>query len=164
MKNDLTRDEWIAVGLAFFRGLDNVPKDLMDHYVKGRKKVMKIAEQLLVESNNADEPIEGFESQSLKEQLQQKKKDSHQIWFERWYEKEHLEKKLLQSASKGFSKYAFIFQNDDDYTNRRLRDPLTIKLLKIKIHSINIRYEKSERKDFINRTYYTEKIIFDWSD
>ncbi len=157
MKNDLTRDEWIAVGRAFFYGLDNVPKNLMDHYVNGRKKIMKIAEQLV------EEPVKGFGSQSLKEQLQQKQKDSHRIWFERWYESEHLEKELEIAALQNYSSYSIPFPNSE-YLARRLQDPRTIKMLREKLPSIKIKYKKTEHKNIINQTYYTEEILFDWSE
>ncbi|MEO1782532.1 hypothetical protein [Enterococcus diestrammenae] len=159
MKNDLTRDEWIAIGLAFFYGLDNVPKNLMDHYVNGRKKVMKIAEQLI------DEPIKGFGSQSLKEQLQQKQKDSHLIWFERWYENEHLEKELEIAALQNYSAYTISISNEkNEYLKRRLRDPRTIALLREKIPSIKITYKKGTVTGLFGVTSTYEEIIFDWSD
>ncbi|WP_368251377.1 hypothetical protein [Enterococcus sp. 2201sp1_2201st1_B8_2201SCRN_220225] len=171
MKNDLTREEWIALARAL-----NICKvdtsQLSSHDIKvfnkAKKKIIKSAYWMIekvygsiVGKSILNDPVEP--NQSLKEQLISKKKDSHHIWFERWYEKENLEKVLFQSASEGFSGYNLNF-SDDDYLNRRLRDSRTVELLKEKLPSINISYKKSEWKNIINQTRHTEKIIFDWSE
>nr|KAF1296564.1 hypothetical protein BAU18_12115 [Enterococcus diestrammenae] len=120
---------------------------------------MKIAEQLI------DEPIKGFGSQSLKEQLQQKQKDSHLIWFERWYENEHLEKELEIAALQNYSAYTISISNEkNEYLKRRLRDPRTIALLREKIPSIKITYKKGTVTGLFGVTSTYEEIIFDWSD
>lgn len=102
--------------------------------------------------------------ETLKDRLINQTKGSHKVWFERWVEEENIEKELLKAASQGFFGYAISFPKNDEYLARRLRDSQTVELLKEKFPSITINYKKTERKNIINQTYYTEKIVFDWSE
>lgn len=173
MKNDLTRDEWIALARALNLGKLDVSQ-LSSHDVevfnKAKDKIMKSAFWMIEQVNgpiagkySIDEPVKS--EQTLKEKLLSKSIESHQIWFERWYRATHLEHELMVSASQNYKSYSIsISDNYDLYLKRRLRDPKTIAMLKEEMPSIKICYEKKERRDIFNRSYYVEKIVFDWSE
>lgn len=171
MKNDLTRDEWIALARALNLGKLDVSQ-LSSHDVEvfneAKDKIIKSAFWMIekiygsaIGKSMLNDPVQP--KRTLKEQLISQTKDSHQVWFERWFEKENIEKELLQAASQGFFGYSIPLPNDE-YLARRLRDSRTVELLKEKFPSIIINYKKTERKNIINQTYYTEKIVFEWSE
>lgn len=115
------------------------------------------------QAEKIDESVKS--EKTLKEQLQQKQKDSHRIWFDRWYGNKHLEKELEISALQNYSGYTISISNENDkYLKRRLRDPRTIEMLREKIPSINITYEKRNVTGLFGTTSTYEKILFDWSD
>lgn len=104
----------------------------------------------------------------FKEQLKKAQGESHDKWFERWYKKQKIEDRLLQSAKKGFSSYKielgshFSLPDEVAYLNRRLRDERTIIRLKEKLPGIKIEFIKIPYKNIIGVTSYTEKILFSW--
>lgn len=119
-----------------------------------------------IDDPQSDKTVEPVKSeQTLKEKLLSKSIESHQVWFDRWYEKNHIEHDLMIAASRNYSKFSISISNEDDvYLKRRLKDPKTIVMLKEEMPSIKISYEKTESKDIFGRRFYDEKILFDWSD
>lgn len=115
------------------------------------------------QAGKIDEPVKS--EQTLKEKLLSKSIESHQVWFGRWYEKNHIEHDLMIAASRNYSKFSISISDEADvYLKRRLKDPKTIVMLKEEMPSIKISYEKTESKDIFGRRFYDEKILFDWSD
>ncbi len=98
------------------------------------------------------------------EKLAEIKKNSFDVWFERYWKHTQLENRLEQSAMKGYSSYRSNFGNDD-YRNRRMRDPRHVERLKEKLPGIKISYEKETSVSYFfgqTRTRTYEWIEFDW--
>lgn len=98
-------------------------------------------------------------------ELEKIKSDSFDKWFERWWKKSNLTEKFKQSAMKGYSGFTIKFC-DDDYLNRRMRDPRFVELLKDKMSGITIAYEQ-EHVTYRNllgqkHTKLVESINFYW--
>lgn len=173
MKNELTREEWIGLARALNIGKLDISQ-LSSHDVKvfneAKDKIIKSAYWMIekvygpvVGKPIIDEPVKS--EQTLKEKLLDKQTESHQVWFGRWYEKNHIEHDLVIAASRNYSKFSISISDEDDmYLQRRLRDPKTIVMLKEEMPSIKISYEKTESKDIFGRRFYEEKILFDWGN
>ena len=70
-------------------------------------------------------------NRTLFEEVQKLSNESHDKWFERYFKKIDLEKKIKQAAQEGFSGYSIsITKCRDDYTRRRLEDYRTLIKLK----------------------------------
>lgn len=107
---------------------------------------------------------------SVKE-LNEIKNESYDKWFERWYEKENLPKKLEQVAMKGYTAISYTVADPyTDYEQRRLRDIRFINSLEDKLEGFKIYREEPRKKDlgFLGRkigTVWTElKIVISWEE
>lgn len=69
-------------------------------------------------------------SMSLIDEVKECSSESHQKWFDRFFDDLKIEKKLKQSAMKGFSGYKISIPRNDEYLARRLNSQKTIDLLK----------------------------------
>lgn len=107
---------------------------------------------------------------SLIEEIKASGDQAFDAWFERWYRSKDFPKTFKQSAQQGFTGYTIklskLLKNDDDqdYLNRRLRDPRTIEKLKENLTGIEVEYVKNERKNLLNQIFVDEYITFRWED
>ena len=113
---------------------------------------------------------------NLAEKLKEAKEESFEKWFERWYEEQDLEKKLINAASQGYTKYKIGIQEDYEdvsrfsdrrkYLNRRLRNPLTIEKISIELgEGIKVEYIKDKKStNFLGMTryYFSDWIEITW--
>lgn len=105
---------------------------------------------------------------NLKDELKKAQVESHEKWFERWYEKQNFECTFLNSAREGFSGYEIKLEDyvslteETAYLNSRLRDERTVKLLREKLPDIEIKFMKTSWSNFLGIKRDTEKIVFRW--
>lgn len=105
---------------------------------------------------------------SLIEELKNTNDKSFDTWFERWYEKNDFPNIFKKSAQQGYSGY-FIelrwttpLHENDEYLNRRLRDPRTVIKLKEKLPGISIEFVKERKTNSFNLEYTFERVEFSW--
>ncbi len=103
----------------------------------------------------------------LIDKIKQEQENSHNKWFERWFAKNRLEDKILQSASKGYGSFKIELQlnnptEESKYLNRRLSNPKTIEKLKEKLPGIEIEFEEKEWNGFFGLKCHSKKILFSW--
>lgn len=95
------------------------------------------------------------------------KRDSYEIWFNRWFEHNDFPKILEILAKKGYSGYSIDVTKFDDYSKRRLSDNRMLGLLKKNLPGIKIEREQgSFVKSFLGVRHKVEynRIIFSWDD
>lgn len=106
---------------------------------------------------------------SLIEKINAEEEESYRKWFERWYKKQDLERKLIRVAKQGYKALVIVFEKESqfnskqeikeiDYINRRLRDDRTIEYLQKKLPGIKVEYEQDVSRDILNRKVIKEKI------
>ncbi|WP_347979487.1 hypothetical protein [Lactococcus formosensis] len=100
----------------------------------------------------------------LIEEIQEIQKESHEKWFERWYKKLNLEKKILTSASKGYSGYRIsVSEAGDEYSRTRLGNPNTIELLKNKLgKGFEVCLKEKHGKNVFGYATYKSYILIRW--
>lgn len=96
----------------------------------------------------------------LIEQVKNANDESFESWFDRWYGKQHLDKKIIQSAQKGYSGFVLTitdynesnnnFSKERQYVNRRLRDDRTLEKIREKLgDGFDVLYKKDVQKSRI---------------
>ncbi len=100
----------------------------------------------------------------LIEEIQEIQKESHEKWFERWYKKLNLEKKILTSASKGYSGYRIsVSEAGDEYSRIRLGNSNTIELLKNKLgKGFEVCLKEERGKNVFGYATYKSYILISW--
>ena len=93
----------------------------------------------------------------------------HEKWFNRWYEKEEIEKIILRASRKGFTGVTLLVSDlGDEYTKARLNNPLTIELLKLKLDGFDVYYrDTSGDKMLFNQkigTWSKRVIAIEWEE
>lgn len=131
---------------------------LIDAYNKAYDAYEKI------ENKGGQEVIEGKEELTFAEKLQKVEDEAFNKWFERWYRNMNIERKLMQSAQKGYKEYAIevSYLGDDEklqYIARRLRDNRTIPKLLEKLGEVSIKRYRKAKKDIFGRTTYEDYIM-----
>ena len=101
-----------------------------------------------------------METMRLIEQVKNANDESFESWFDRWYGKQHLDKKIIQSAQKGYSGFVLTitdynesnnnFSKERQYVNRRLRDDRTLEKIREKLgDGFDVVYKKDVQKSRI---------------
>lgn len=96
----------------------------------------------------------------LIDQVKNIQEESFQTWFTRWYAKQNLDKKIIQSAQKGYSGFKIgitdynesknDFSKEREYENRRLRDKRTIEKISNELgEGFDVNYKKDVQKSKI---------------
>lgn len=67
---------------------------------------------------------------SLIDEVKECGSESHEKWFDRFFDDLKIEEKIKQSAMKGFSGYKISIPKNDEYLARRLDSQKTLDLLK----------------------------------
>ncbi|MGT2744851.1 hypothetical protein ACVRW4_05860 [Streptococcus phocae subsp. phocae] len=67
---------------------------------------------------------------SLIDEVKKCESESHEKWFDRFFDDLKIEEKIKQSAMKGYSGYKISISKNDEYLARRLNSQKTIDLLK----------------------------------
>lgn len=100
----------------------------------------------------------------LIEEIQEIQKESHEKWFERWYKKLNLEKKILTSASKGYSGYRIsVSAAGDEYSRIRRKNPKTVDLLKKKLgKGFEVCLKEERGKNVFGYATYKSYILISW--
>ena len=105
---------------------------------------------------------------SLIEELKCTNDKSFDTWFERWYKKNDFPNMFKKSAQMGYSGYFIELRRttplpeNEEYLNRRLRDPRTVIKLKEKLPGISIEFVKEQKTGVFGLKYTTEKLEFSW--
>lgn len=101
---------------------------------------------------------------SLIEEIKSINKESHEKWFERWYEKYDLVNKIKKSAMKGYVGYMIpVSEVEDKYTRIRRGSPKTIKLLKNKLgDGFEVYLEEKKGKNIFGFDTYKSYIQIYW--
>lgn len=111
----------------------------------------------------------------LIKKLKKENDDAYEKWFERWYEKENLENAIIKANQEGYKGCSIKIYNSndksvgvDEYTQRRLRDPKLITLLKIKLGA-GLRISHEENKSsipFFGTELHSseENLLIRWDD
>lgn len=92
--------------------------------------------------------------------------ESHEKWFNRYFDKYNIEEKIKKSAMKGFSAYRIDIEKEPDkYLAKRLRDNRTLTLLKNRLgegFKVEISETKSIYTIFGNHMILDRFIIISW--
>lgn len=104
------------------------------------------------------------ESMNLADKLKSASDQAYDEWFDKWFKSKDFANRFLKAASEGFAGLCINFSDYDELTRRRMRDSKTVERLSEKFPDLNVKYGKIERKNIINQKYYTEEIIFTWSE
>lgn len=98
---------------------------------------------------------------NLFDEIKQISNESHEVWFERYFNNLRLEEKLRVSARKGFSSFRIYFSKaKDDYTRRRLNDDKTVEALKERLgKGFIIKCDCVYSFGFAKKTTITDKFI-----
>ena len=101
---------------------------------------------------------------SLIEEIKSINEESHEKWFERWYEKCDLVNKIKKSAMKGYVGYMIpVSEVEDKYTRIRRGSPKTIKLLKNKLgDGFEVYLEEKKGKNIFGFDTYKSYIQIYW--
>ena len=101
---------------------------------------------------------------SLIEDIKIVQAESHEKWFERWYKKFDLEKKILVAASEGFTGYRIsVSEVSDGYTRTRRSNPKTIELLKNKLgEGFEVDLKEEQGKNAFGFETYKSYIRIHW--
>lgn len=100
----------------------------------------------------------------LIEEIQEIQKESHEKWFERWYEKYDLVNKIKKSAMQGYVGYRIsVSTAGDEYSRIRRENPKTVELLKKKLGKGFEVYLKEEHgKNIFGYATYKSYILISW--
>lgn len=96
----------------------------------------------------------------LIDQVKNIQEESFETWFKRWYAKQNLDKKIIQSAQQGFSGFRITitdyyeskndFSKKRKYENRRLRDERTVEKIRKELgEGFDVTYKKDVQKSKI---------------
>lgn len=96
----------------------------------------------------------------LIDQVKKVNEESFEIWFNRWYGKQNLDKNVVRSAKKGYSGFRISitdyyeskndFSKERNYENRRLRDVRTVEKIREKLgEGFDVNYKKDVQKSNI---------------
>lgn len=105
---------------------------------------------------------------SLIDDLKSTSDQSFDKWFDRWFEKNDFPNTFKKSAQQGYSGYCIELRRttplheNDEYLNRRLRDPRTVTKLKDRLPGISIEFTKVQKTNLLNLKYTVEKLEFSW--
>lgn len=103
---------------------------------------------------------------TLFDEVQELGNESHEKWFNRYFDKYNIEAKIKKSAMRGYNAYRIdIEKNPDKYLAKRLGDKRTIDMLKNRLgegFKVKISETKSTYTIFGNHMILDRFILISW--
>ncbi|WP_285141433.1 hypothetical protein [Lactococcus petauri] len=101
---------------------------------------------------------------SLIEEIQEIQNESHEKWFDRWYEKYGLVNKIKKSAMQGYVGYRIsVSAVGDEYSRIRRKNPKTIELLKKELgKGFEVCLKEEYEKNVFGYPTYKSYILISW--
>lgn len=100
---------------------------------------------------------------TLSEKLKSAGRESHRKWFDRWFLKNNVEKRMMESASKGYQSSTIRVDNQEEYLKNRLSDKRTIEKLKERLgQGIDITFKEEHSKNLLGWPVYKSYILIKW--
>lgn len=96
--------------------------------------------------------------------LRDDREEAYKTWFERWWSRSDIEKRIINANSRGFTFIKIDLENGDAYTRNRMNDSLFIENLKDKLPGFRLETNWRVSQQLLFKDKVIKELIINWSD